>query len=49
MNRSYLTRPIRTLEEAVLDCYLNAVRRKDWARATWIASNFPIRVFARVA
>lgn len=49
LDRSYLTRRIRTLDEAVLDCYLNAVRHKDWSRASWIARNFPIRVFARVA
>lgn len=44
----YLTQRLRTLDEAVLDCYRNAVRLRDWPRAAWIARNFPIRVFARV-
>lgn len=38
-----LNDPIRTLEQAVIECYRNALRRRDYERASWIARNFPIQ------
>lgn len=35
--------PIRTLEQAVIDCYRDAIKRRDYERASWIARNFPIQ------
>lgn len=36
--------PVRTLEQAVLDCYLTAIKHRDFERASWIARNFPVQL-----
>lgn len=38
-----LNDPCRTLEQAVIECYRNAIKRRDYERASWIARNFPIQ------
>lgn len=37
--------PIRPLAVVVIECYIAAIKRRDYDRASWIARNFPILIF----